>query len=230
MFLFTQRMSSGFWQLYSQPFLMFLSLQTGRIDMSYPTVCGHTGPVLDIEFCPHNDNIIASGSEDCSVMVAITIITANDLSSMTRHSSVMFYCGVCYFTLVLSLVNRFGRSRTAGWPRHSQNLLSSWKATPNVWASWAGTPPPTMCWWLQVLHPHKSDKSTDALCHWSCMNWQLEREFLCRSLYIRRTWVVWMYNILQMYCWTGGSNSLDPLSFTLNTDQHSCWHLLKGSI
>ncbi|TRY87787.1 hypothetical protein DNTS_015695 [Danionella cerebrum] len=43
--------------------------QTGRIDMSSPTVCGHTGPVLDIEFCPHNDNIIASGSEDCSVMI-----------------------------------------------------------------------------------------------------------------------------------------------------------------
>ncbi len=38
--------------------------------MSLPTVCGHTGPVLDIEFCPHNDNIIASGSEDCSVMVS----------------------------------------------------------------------------------------------------------------------------------------------------------------
>lgn len=38
--------------------------------MSSPTVCGHTGPVLDIEFCPHNDNIIASGSEDCSVMVS----------------------------------------------------------------------------------------------------------------------------------------------------------------
>ncbi|TSQ24000.1 Coronin-1B [Bagarius yarrelli] len=36
---------------------------------SWPTVCGHTGPVLDIEWCPHNDNIIASGSEDCSVMV-----------------------------------------------------------------------------------------------------------------------------------------------------------------
>lgn len=49
-----------------------LGLQTGRIDMSYPTVCGHTGPVLDIEFCPHNDNIIASGSEDCSVMVGRT--------------------------------------------------------------------------------------------------------------------------------------------------------------
>lgn len=45
-------------------------LQTGRIDKSYPTVCGHTGPVLDIDWCPHNDQVIASGSEDCTVMVS----------------------------------------------------------------------------------------------------------------------------------------------------------------
>ena len=44
-------------------------LQTGRIDKAYPTVCGHTGPVLDIDWCPHNDEVIASGSEDCMVMV-----------------------------------------------------------------------------------------------------------------------------------------------------------------
>uniref|UniRef100_A0A8C8CTP5 Coronin n=1 Tax=Oncorhynchus tshawytscha TaxID=74940 RepID=A0A8C8CTP5_ONCTS len=50
-------------------FLVLPLNKTGRIDMSQPTVCGHTGPVLDIEFCPHNDNIIASGSEDCSVMI-----------------------------------------------------------------------------------------------------------------------------------------------------------------
>uniref|UniRef100_A0AAQ4S7E7 Coronin n=1 Tax=Gasterosteus aculeatus aculeatus TaxID=481459 RepID=A0AAQ4S7E7_GASAC len=50
-------------------FMVLPMSKTGRIDMSYPTVCGHTGPVLDIEFCPHNDNIIASGSEDCSVMI-----------------------------------------------------------------------------------------------------------------------------------------------------------------
>lgn len=32
-----------------------------------PAVSGHKGPyVLDIAFFPHNDNIIASGSEDCS--------------------------------------------------------------------------------------------------------------------------------------------------------------------
>lgn len=45
-------------------------LQTGRIDKAYPTVCGHTGPVLDIDWCPHNDEVIASGSEDCTVMVS----------------------------------------------------------------------------------------------------------------------------------------------------------------
>ncbi|TWW70341.1 Coronin-1C Coronin-3 hCRNN4 [Takifugu flavidus] len=50
-------------------FMVLPLTKTGRIDMSYPTVCGHTGPVLDIEFCPHNDNIIASSSEDCSVMI-----------------------------------------------------------------------------------------------------------------------------------------------------------------
>ncbi|MCJ8738958.1 hypothetical protein PDJAM_G00041700 [Pangasius djambal] len=50
-------------------FIVLPLSKTGRIDMSQPTVCGHTGPVLDIEWCPHNDNIIASGSEDCSVMI-----------------------------------------------------------------------------------------------------------------------------------------------------------------
>jgi len=26
--------------------------------------------VLDIDWCPHNDQVIASGSEDCTVMVS----------------------------------------------------------------------------------------------------------------------------------------------------------------
>ncbi|XP_039922317.1 coronin-1B [Hirundo rustica] len=50
-------------------FLVLPLHKTGRIDKSYPTVCGHTGPVLDIDWCPHNDSVIASGSEDCTVMV-----------------------------------------------------------------------------------------------------------------------------------------------------------------
>ncbi|NWQ83004.1 COR1C protein, partial [Columbina picui] len=51
-------------------FLVLPLHKTGRIDKSYPTVCGHTGPVLDIDWCPHNDQVIASGSEDCTVMVS----------------------------------------------------------------------------------------------------------------------------------------------------------------
>ncbi|KAM7108776.1 LOW QUALITY PROTEIN: coronin-1B [Ciconia maguari] len=50
-------------------FLVLPLHKTGRIDKSNPTVCGHTGPVLDIDWCPHNDYVIASGSEDCTVMV-----------------------------------------------------------------------------------------------------------------------------------------------------------------
>ncbi|XP_072228225.1 uncharacterized protein coro1cb isoform X1 [Leuresthes tenuis] len=50
-------------------FLVLPLHKTGRIDKVYPTVCGHTGPVLDIDWCPHNDHVIASGSEDCTVMV-----------------------------------------------------------------------------------------------------------------------------------------------------------------
>lgn len=50
--------------------------QTGRIDKAYPTVCGHTGPVLDIDWCPHNDQVIASGSEDCNVMVRKGLLSA----------------------------------------------------------------------------------------------------------------------------------------------------------
>uniref|UniRef100_A0A8C6G4V2 Coronin n=1 Tax=Mus spicilegus TaxID=10103 RepID=A0A8C6G4V2_MUSSI len=50
-------------------FLMLPLHKTGQIDKSYPTVCGHTGPVLDIDWCPHNYQVIASGSEACTVMV-----------------------------------------------------------------------------------------------------------------------------------------------------------------
>ena len=52
----------------------------GRIDKAYPTVCGHTGPVLDIDWCPHNDQVIASGSEDCTVMVQSALDAVMNMS------------------------------------------------------------------------------------------------------------------------------------------------------
>jgi len=46
-----------------------LSKATGRLDAKTPLVAGHKGPVLDVAWCPHNDNVIASGSEDTSVKI-----------------------------------------------------------------------------------------------------------------------------------------------------------------
>uniref|UniRef100_G3QB65 Coronin n=1 Tax=Gasterosteus aculeatus aculeatus TaxID=481459 RepID=G3QB65_GASAC len=50
-------------------FLVLPLSKSGRVDKNYPLVVGHSGPVLDIDWCPHDDNILASGSEDCTAMV-----------------------------------------------------------------------------------------------------------------------------------------------------------------
>lgn len=43
--------------------------QVGRVDINYPKVTGHKSPVLDVAWNPFNDNIIASASEDCTIML-----------------------------------------------------------------------------------------------------------------------------------------------------------------
>ncbi|XP_029417286.1 coronin-6 isoform X14 [Nannospalax galili] len=50
-------------------FIVLPLAKTGRVDKNYPLVTGHTGPVLDIDWCPHNDNVIASASDDTTIMV-----------------------------------------------------------------------------------------------------------------------------------------------------------------
>lgn len=50
-------------------FLVLPLEKAGRIPPDAPLVGGHKGPVLDIAWCPHNDNVIASASEDCTVKV-----------------------------------------------------------------------------------------------------------------------------------------------------------------
>lgn len=34
-----------------------------------PMVAGHTSAVLDIQWCPHNNDVIASASDDCTVKI-----------------------------------------------------------------------------------------------------------------------------------------------------------------
>uniref|UniRef100_A0AAY4DFL9 Coronin n=1 Tax=Denticeps clupeoides TaxID=299321 RepID=A0AAY4DFL9_9TELE len=50
-------------------FLVLPLSKSGRVDQATPTVCGHAAPVLDVQWCPHDDNVIASASEDCTVKV-----------------------------------------------------------------------------------------------------------------------------------------------------------------
>ena len=46
-------------------------LQTGRIDFQCCKVIGHTGQILDLKWNPFNDNIIASASDDCTVIFVL---------------------------------------------------------------------------------------------------------------------------------------------------------------
>ncbi|GFR97289.1 coronin [Elysia marginata] len=50
-------------------FLVLPLEKTGRVNVDAPMVAGHKGAVLDIAWCPHNDDVIASASEDCTVKV-----------------------------------------------------------------------------------------------------------------------------------------------------------------
>jgi coronin-1B/1C/6 len=43
--------------------------KTGRIERETPLIVGHKAAVLDIQWCPHDDDIIASSSEDCTVKI-----------------------------------------------------------------------------------------------------------------------------------------------------------------
>lgn len=50
-------------------FLVLSLDKVGRVDRDAPLVVGHKAAVLDIQWCPHDDDLIASASEDCTVKV-----------------------------------------------------------------------------------------------------------------------------------------------------------------
>ncbi|OQV25267.1 Coronin-6 [Hypsibius exemplaris] len=50
-------------------FIVLTLSKVGRQDKDSPIVAGHKGSVTDIQWCPFNDNVIASASDDCTVKV-----------------------------------------------------------------------------------------------------------------------------------------------------------------
>jgi len=55
--------------LYNTAVFVWFVFQVGRVDREAPLVVGHKAAVLDIQWSPHDDDLIASGSEDCTVKV-----------------------------------------------------------------------------------------------------------------------------------------------------------------
>ena len=45
--------------------------KTGRVENGHAKVSGHKGRVLDLQWNPFNENLIASASEDCTVKVSL---------------------------------------------------------------------------------------------------------------------------------------------------------------
>ncbi|KAI1280679.1 Coronin-2B [Halotydeus destructor] len=41
----------------------------GRLEVNYGRIDGHQGPVSDMKWCPFNDNVIATGSDDCTIKI-----------------------------------------------------------------------------------------------------------------------------------------------------------------
>ncbi|XP_064388419.1 coronin-1A-like [Halichondria panicea] len=50
-------------------FIVICLDKPGRVDLNHPKICGHKGPVLDVQWNPFDDNEIASGSEDCNIKI-----------------------------------------------------------------------------------------------------------------------------------------------------------------
>jgi len=50
-------------------FIVIPMEKVGRIDMNFPRVAGHKGAVLDLQWNPFNENIIASGSDDTTIKI-----------------------------------------------------------------------------------------------------------------------------------------------------------------
>jgi coronin-1B/1C/6 len=157
-------------------FIVLPLSKVGRINPDYPLVGGHKGPVLDIAWCPHNDNVIASGSEDC--VVKVWQIPDHGLSR----------------TLTEPVVELLYHQRRVGlvlWHPSAQNVLLT-AGSDNIVVIWnVGTGEPTVvieshpdlvysaCWnWdgskllttckdkkIRVIDPRSGNVDEEAICH-----------------------------------------------------------------
>jgi len=141
-------------------FLVLPHAKTGRVAPDQPLVAGHKGPVLDIAWCPHNDNVIASASEDCTVKVW-QIPDGGITRTMTE--------------CVVDLVAHQRRVGTVLWHPSAQNILLSAGSDNNV------------CVWNVGTGEVLITFSLPELVLSACWNWDgSEVLFTCKDKKIRR--------------------------------------------
>ena len=83
---------------------------TGRIKADAPKVEGHRMQVQDISWCPHNENVIASASEDCHEK--LWQIPDEGLTGAMSEP-------------IVDLVQHTRGVRMISWPPSAQNILKS---------------------------------------------------------------------------------------------------------
>jgi len=141
-------------------FLVLPISKTGRVAPDAPLVAGHKGPVLDIAWCPHNDNVIASASEDC--VVKVWQVPDGGLTRTMTES-------------VVDLVKHQRRVGLVLWHPSAQNILLSAGSDNNVIVWNVGTGEALACFTLPDL------------VYSGCWNWDgSEVLFTCKDRKIRR--------------------------------------------
>lgn len=157
-------------------FIVLPHNKVGRIPADHPLVGGHKGPVLDIAWCPHNDNVIASGSEDC--VVKVWQIPEGGLSRTLTEPVVDLLYHQRRVGLVLWHPSALNVLLTAGsdnqiviWNVGTGEVLIHIDAHPDIVFSacfnWDGSKLVTTCKdkKIRIIDPRTGDIEAEALCH-----------------------------------------------------------------
>ncbi|XP_037042810.1 coronin-6 isoform X2 [Bradysia coprophila] len=157
-------------------FIVLPHNKVGRINPDHPLVGGHKGPVLDIAWCPHNDNVIASGSEDC--VVKVWQIPDGGLSRTLTEPVVDLLYHQRRVGLVLWHPTALNVLLTAGsdnqvviWNVGTGEALRHIECHPDVVYSacfdWDGSKLVTTCKdkKIRIINPRTGEIESEALCH-----------------------------------------------------------------
>lgn len=155
---------------------LFYYFQVSRINPDHPLVGGHKGPVLDIAWCPHNDNVIASGSEDCVVKVwqipdgGLTRTITEPVVDLLYHQRRVGLV-VWHPTALNVLLTAGSDNKAAIWNVGTGEILVHIDCHPDIVYSacwdWDGSKLVTTCKdkKIRIINPRTGEVESEAPCH-----------------------------------------------------------------